>query len=566
MRAVPTWFGAPDRPLLGWFHLPDDGSARGVAVLCGPLGRERANALPALQALGDRLARSGVATLRFDYAGTGDSAGNLDDPGRMADWVASIDHALALARSVNAGPVVVVGMRMGALLATEAVRHGKPVDGIVLWDPCASGREFLRIERTLLATGYGATQVGDGSVTGPAFTYGPETVEELTPLALVPTPDTIAARTLVLARSEGRSMPAARAAFAAPHIDWIEVGGQPDLLDVPPQLLAVPTTTIKAIAEWTAEVVDVPESAVHFEPVDRAVVATGPDGREIAERTTWLGPNRLFGVVTEPCPATGAGSPMVVLLPAGALDHTGPGRKWVDLARGFAADGIPTLRVDFDGIGESYGRSGFARQIPKPPESIDDLEDLAAALGDPEGRNLIFVGLSSGGYHAVEAGLHLHPLGVCAINPALSSWVPEVDQLDPDEPGQGFPDARRRAYRPMPEMLKQLEVKHRRVADRLWRVLLQVRVTHSPAHAVAGVSRRGTPVLLINSASDAVEFEPSAYWSLVTGRLHRHGLLDVEVVPGDDHSLYTLEGQRDAYPLLTRWIVDRAGTGSTTPG
>jgi hypothetical protein len=147
---------------------------------------------------------------------------------------------------------------------------------------------------------------------------------------------------------------------------------------------------------------------------------------------------------------------------------------------------------------------------------------------------------------------------VCAINPALSSWVPEVDQLDPDEPGQGFPDARRRAYRPMPEMLKQLEVKHRRVANGLWRVLLQVRVTHSPAHAVAGVSRRGTPVLLINSASDAVEFEPSAYWSLATGRLHRHGLLDVEVVPGDDHSLYTLEGQSDAYPLLTRWIVDRA--------
>jgi hypothetical protein len=224
---------------------------------------------------------------------------------------------------------------------------------------------------------------------------------------------------------------------------------------------------------------------------------------------------------------------------------------WVELARRFAGDGIRTLRVDLDGIGETYGRAEYERQIPKPPEAIDDLANLAEALGDPQGRTLVFVGLSSGGYHAIEAGLHLHPKAVCAINPALSSWVPEVDHCPPDR--------RRRAYRPMPDALQRLAVKHARVAAWLWRAMLQVAVSRSPAHAVAGVSKRGTPVLLINCESDAREFEPSLYWSVIYRSLHRRGLLDVKVVPGSDHSLYTVDGQRDAYPLLTEWILDRCG-------
>ncbi len=549
MTSTPTWFGPAERPLFGFFHLPEDGHARGVVVVCGPLGREWSNALPAVQSLADQLTDAGLAVLRFSYAGTGDSAGSLDDPDRVTDWVASIDAAVSFARSTCPGPVVAVAMRMGALLALEAIDRGTAVDHLVLWDPCASGREYLRIEKALLATGYGAAQVGDGSVTGPAFVFSPETVEALSGLKLATGDFSKVDRALVAMRSEGRSVSMDGDSSSAASVEWIEVEGQPDLLDVPPQLITLPATTIKTIADWVSRAVEGAESPVRFDAVASAEVARDRQGRAISERAEWLGPNSLFAVVTEP-PAIGAGEPpTVVFLSAGALDHIGAGRMWVELARRFAAGGLRCVRVDIDGVGESFGRPDLPRRVPKPPEAIDDLDDLAAALGDPEGRNLILVGLSSGGYHAIEAGLRLHPLGVCAVNPGLTGWVPDMDL--------GEVDPRRRAFRPMPSSLRTLAVKHSRLATWSWQALCQVWVKGSPIHPVAGVSRRGIPVLMIVSEMDEREFEPSAYWWLARYWLRWRSLLDIEVVPGNDHSLYTVDGRADAYPILTRWIESR---------
>src|SRR5271155_4104812 len=113
MRPSTTWFGPPGRRLFGCFHIPEGGRARGAVVMCGPLGREVANTQPAIQSLSDQLAGSGVAALRFAYAGTGDSAGHFDDPGRLDDWVASIDEAVSFARRSCSGQVVLLGMRSG---------------------------------------------------------------------------------------------------------------------------------------------------------------------------------------------------------------------------------------------------------------------------------------------------------------------------------------------------------------------------------------------------------------------------------------------------------------------
>ncbi len=40
---------------------------------------------------------------------------------------------------------------------------------------------------------------------------------------------------------------------------------------------------------------------------------------------------------------------------------------------------------------------------------------------------------------------------------------------------------------------------------------------------------------------------------------------DLEIVPGDDHSLYTADGRARAYPLLVRWLLTRFGPDGAGP-
>ena len=545
--ALHCWFRTESRPLSGWVHLPDRGEASGVAVFCAPLGHEANNAQWALQAAAERLVAADVACVRFDYTGTGDSAGALSDPGRLKEWIADIGAATSFARDLGPNRLVLVGMRMGCLLAAEAVRAGAAVDGLVLWDPSATGRSFFRIEQTLLATGYGAKQPDDGSVVGPAFRYTAETVADLSPLELGPAP---AKRTLVLARKGDRALAKARARFAD-DVDWEEVPGQSELLDVPPDMTRLPESAVDRVVAWTRERLQGSPTVIKRPDGHSSALVSEVGAPPVRERPFRLGPNGLFAMAAEPG-ASEAAAQTVMFLSAGALDHGGPGRLWVTLARRFASAGVRSVRVDFDGIGETFGRPGQPRNIPKPPEAIDDLCDLVATLGDVDAADLVLVGLSSGAYHAIEGGLRFHPSGVAAINPGLASWVPEIEE--------GRVDSRRRAYRPMPVALRKVAVKHGRSARWLWRATLQVMVDRSPNWPVAEVARRGIPMLIIVNEHDSVQFEPSLYWSLVRRRLRRRGLLTVDRVPGRDHSLYTPGGMERATVILTDWVLSLCGS------
>ncbi len=136
------------------------------------------------------------------------------------------------------------------------------------------------------------------------------------------------------------------------------------------------------------------------------------------------------------------------------------------------------------------------------------------------------------------------------MNPGLATKVPELVDGDVVDP-------RRKAYRPMPAPLRKLARHHLRVARRLNHALVQVAVHRSPHHSIAGVCRRGIPLLLVLTEEDSRQFERSPYWTAVRRRLARRGLLDVRIVPGFDHSLYTVSGQEHTYPILISWITER---------
>jgi len=165
-RAI--WFGSEERPLFGWLHTPAGARALGGVVVCPTLGVEAMSAHRAMRELAYGLEQAGYLVLRFDYEGTGDSAGEETDEGLVAAWESSIEAAIALVRQTGAERVGLVGFRIGGTLAGSVLQRTAGVDALVLWDPSASGRSFIREQQALKAM-----SIGDTSTEGvPELTDG----------------------------------------------------------------------------------------------------------------------------------------------------------------------------------------------------------------------------------------------------------------------------------------------------------------------------------------------------------------------------------------------------------
>ena len=68
------------------------------------MGEEGRAAHRTFRRLAEELAEAGIVALRFDYDGTGDSAGLQDDPDRVAAWLASIEAARQYLLDLGAPP------------------------------------------------------------------------------------------------------------------------------------------------------------------------------------------------------------------------------------------------------------------------------------------------------------------------------------------------------------------------------------------------------------------------------------------------------------------------------
>jgi uncharacterized protein len=126
------------------YHTPTGAGVRtGGVVLCNPAPQEYRQCHFVLRQLALRLSDAGRHVLRFDYRGTGDSAGSSDAVA-LEDWVADIAEAVTELRELSSvGTVSLVGIRLGAALAVRAVANGLAVDDLVLWDPVVRGAPYL---------------------------------------------------------------------------------------------------------------------------------------------------------------------------------------------------------------------------------------------------------------------------------------------------------------------------------------------------------------------------------------------------------------------------------------
>ncbi|HMN71942.1 MAG TPA: alpha/beta fold hydrolase [Rhodoblastus sp.] len=175
----------------GWLHprteagasrLRVGGARRGV-VICGAHGFEDLCSRSSMRLLAEELSARGLPTLRFDWRGTADSEGDGEGPHRVALWLGNVgDAARKLVEMTGVDEIVLIGLRLGALLALEAARDIAPVR-LVLLAPPASGRALKRelevMSRIFQGKPGAAEDAGFDGVSAAGFRISRQTLDDL---------------------------------------------------------------------------------------------------------------------------------------------------------------------------------------------------------------------------------------------------------------------------------------------------------------------------------------------------------------------------------------------------
>ena len=545
----PLWFGPPDRPLFGWLTRPTNAMARGGVVLAPPIGREAFSARHALCRLAEMLANAGFVTLRFDYAGTGDSSGNFEDPERDRVWVDGVADAAALLRSFGLESISAVGMRLGATLVGVAANlHDLHFSSVVLWDPCESGRSYLRELSALEALRREDFQVdSSGSVETSEFVFTQQAADELRRLSLSdPRSRAMAERVLVVAREDRLISEKFRARLEQESADWETTSEQGPLLDVPAYHAAMPYRTMERIAQWLSTSSSPGTTFAASCGNDSVVVAHEKNMCQVVERSEKLGPRQLFAMVSEPL--TGAHGPWIVLLHSVNDDHTGRARQWVELSRRWAGFGLRCVRLDLVGYGESPWSTDQENRPLFDQAWLDDTIEAVRALSPQDPSNSVFIGLCSGAYVAVEAALSLRARSVCTINPSvLFDYLHGVSRLE---------KSRRRSLRALAVQLKKLPFKHQWVAATFAQMGQMVLPSKYSKDVLSKLVDGGTDLLVLASTDDLTPCPRTPLLrSIDIRRLGKSKSYEVEFIPGLDHGIHNADGRTRAMARIDKHVL-----------
>ena len=573
-------------------------SPRDTAVLiCPPFGWEDVCSYRARRDWAGQLASVGYATLRIDLPSTGDSGGSPEDPDRLAAWIDAVSSAARwLSSAAASSKVATIGIGLGGLLSCAAVADGAPIDELVLWNVPSRGKTFVRelraferMESSKFAPSgeRGHAPLADGTVGAGGFVLSPETAQalEALDLASLELPDGRARRALLLERDgigvDQRLREHLQQAGVAVRV---AAGPGYGAMMAEPQEARAPAGVFASVDAWLAEAAAgvSPSSVAHRATDDegasddrsRATPAqASPPGDVVEHRDTAellidgalvreaplsieLPCGRLFGILAEP--AEGATQDLgVVLLNAGAIRRIGPNRMWVEMARRWAARGVPSLRLDLEGLGDADGDAARVADVaefyvPGLVAQVRSALDVLQARGTA--RHFALSGLCSGAYWSFHGALQdERVVAAFMLNPRTLFWDAALENVRYVRRGLLKPSSWR--------MILQGDVRLARVgsvARAAPRSLLRRAIARWRSHgdvdqldrALDRLHSMDKHLLFVFSENEPLHEELTRQGRL--GHVERWPNLALELLPGRDHTLRPAHSQQRAHDALDR--------------
>ena len=570
----PIYFGPADRPLFGWLHTGSSGPGNGWGIVfCNPMGYEAISGHRTIRAAAEHAAAQGCATLRFDYDGTGDSAGQDTDAERLDAWMSSINTAIDQLRSATGVTRICLwGLRFGATLAVLVIHRRHDVRALYAVAPVMNGRKYLRELRTLALTGSGPRDTGElQEVAG--FITTPETRAAIAAVDLNNIELPMTTRMRVANRDDlpfdDRWIVAAQRrgcdASATPFRGFAAMMLDPHQVQVPEAMLA-------ASLEWLlggdAERVEAAPAVTHTNATPLACSANFHFHlrQEIVESALRLGADpAIFAIVTRRAssdtPAAVALAPMVVLLNSGSVPHFGPSRVYVTLARLLANRGLTVARIDLPGLGDSPPHAGARDNLLYSPTALTDIRlallELQRLYGATE---LHLCGICSGAYHALKCALDDPVLrSAVLINPLTYFWqqgmavrMPEA-RVTAEAARYGRTVLQWAAWKKLfsgrVKVKSATGIAGRRIAQRVrsqWRELarrVHIPLVNDLGEELRRIARRQVQLRFIFSESDpglTMLHEQGGY---VVRELLRAQALKIDVISNTDHTFTNLAGR-----------------------
>jgi pimeloyl-ACP methyl ester carboxylesterase len=428
----PLYIGEGAAAAFGQLHTAPPGEGSGTAVLmCSPFGWDDTASYRSRRALAFGLADAGYPTLRFDLPATGEAGGLPTDGDLVGTWTAAVSRAAESLRELTGcRNVTAFGLGLGGLLAVHAVAQGAPIDDLILWGTPARGRTVVRelaafaklVQAQIAQDDRVAAELDpsgppmpadleppDGSLEVSGYVLSRETQAALSAIDLSgeAIPDATGRRALLLDRAGISVDSRLRSHLEESGVD-VEVAAGPSYSAIMdhPQRRRPPLSELGTIVEWLgrdAAEGTVPEGTV---PEELRTLELTVGGTVIRERPFSISRpyGEMTGVLSEPIGPARADF-AAVFLNAGAIRRTGPNRMWVEATRRWAARGVPAMRLDVRGIGDSDGDEGAYEdmgELYSENLTVDVISALDGLPVQPAGGFLLS-GLCSGSFWALHA-------------------------------------------------------------------------------------------------------------------------------------------------------------------